>query len=133
MGEVGFGAALVEVMLAADLADEGGHAIAVGGVDEVCFSETAVVVVGEVGKVLADEGEPGGAGTGFQEEGVGTEEAGSGGGRSLGYGIDGGYAVVDAGEERAAEDAGIEAGDAELAERGEAEVGAGGAGFELAG
>ena len=130
---MGFGAALVEVMLAADLADEGGHAIAVGGVDEVCFSETAVVVVGEVGKVLADEGEPGGTGAGFEEEGVGAEEAGSGCRGTLGDGVDGGYAVVDPGKEWTAEDSGIEAGDAEFAESGEAEVGTGGAGFQLAG
>ncbi len=49
---MGFGLALVEVVLAADLANEGGHAVAVGGVDEVGFGEAAVVVVGEVGKVF---------------------------------------------------------------------------------
>ena len=56
LGEVGFGLTLVEVVLAADLAGEGGHAVAIGGVDEVGCGETAVVVVGEVGEVFADEG-----------------------------------------------------------------------------
>ena len=64
---------------------------------------------------------------------MGAEEDGSGGGCSLGDGVDGGYAVVDAGEEGGAEDAGVEAGDAKLAQGGKAEVGPGGAGFELAG
>jgi len=105
--EMGFGVALAQVVLAADLAGDGGHAVAIGGVHEVGFGEAAVVVVGQVGKVFADEGEPGGTGAGFEEEGVGAEEAGSGGGRSFGDGVDGGYAVVDAEEEWGAEDAGV--------------------------
>ena len=54
-GQVGFGVALEEVVLAADLAGDGGHSVAVGGVDEVGGGEAVVVVVGEVGKVFADE------------------------------------------------------------------------------
>ena len=56
---------------------------------------------------------------------MGSEEAGSVGGGSLGEGVDGGYAVVDAGEERGAENSGVEARCTELAEGGEAEVWAG--------
>ena len=132
-GEVGLGDALAEMMLAAGLAGDGCHSAAVGGVDEVGGGETAAVVFGEVGKVFADEAEPGGAGAGLEEEGVGAEEAGTVGGGALGDGVDGGYAVVNAGEEGRAEDSGVEAGGAEFAEGGEAEVGTGGAGFELAG
>jgi hypothetical protein len=54
-GQVGFGVALEEVVFAADLADDGGHSVAVGGVHEVGGGEASVVVVGEVGKVFADE------------------------------------------------------------------------------
>ena len=55
-GQVGFGDAFAEVVFAADLAGDGRQAVAVGGVDEVCCCEAAVVVVDEVGKVFADEG-----------------------------------------------------------------------------
>ena len=130
---MGFGGALAECVLAAELADDAGHTVAVGGVDEVCGGVAAVVVVGEVGEVLANEAQPGGTRAGFQEERVGAEETGVGGGGAGGDGVELRDAVVDAGEQGAAEDAGLEAGGAELFDGGEAEIGAGGAGFELAG
>ncbi len=95
---MGLGLALVEVVLAADLADDGGHAVAVGGVDEVCCGEAAVVVVDEVGEVLANEAQKCWTRARLQEEGVGSEEAGAGG---CGAGDDGFElrdGVVDAGQ-----------------------------------
>ncbi len=53
-GEVGFDVALAKVVLAAELADDARHAVAVGGVDEVRGGVAAVVVVNEVGRVLAE-------------------------------------------------------------------------------
>ena len=133
VGEVGFGLAFVEVVLSADLAGDGREAVAVRSVDKVCFGEAAVVVICQVREIFSDEGQPGWARAGFEEQGMGSEEAGSGSGSAGGDGIDRGDAVVDAREERRAEDSGVEAGDAELAEGGEAQVGAWGAGFQLAG
>ena len=48
--QMGFGDALAQVVFADVLPDDGGHAVAVGGVDEVGGGEAALVVVGEVGK-----------------------------------------------------------------------------------
>ena len=45
-GEMGLGDALAQVVFADDLADDGGHAVAVGGANEVCGGEALVVVVG---------------------------------------------------------------------------------------
>ena len=90
--------ALAEVMFAAELAEDAGHAVAVGCVDEVCRCEAADVELGEVWYVLTNEAQPGWTRARFEKQRVGTEEAGTGGGGAGGDGFELRDAVVDAGE-----------------------------------
>jgi hypothetical protein len=114
----------------ADLADEGGQVAAIGGIGELAGGKAAGVLGLEGGEVFANEVQVGGARARFQEEGLRGEEAGAGLGGEPGHAVERGFGVGDAGEQRRAEDAGGEAGLAEVADGGEAKVRAGCVGFK---
>ena len=132
-GEEGVGGALGEMVAAAGVADEGSHAVAVRLEGEFGGAEVLFIQGEESREVLADEAQVSRARALFQEQRLGGEEAGAGVGGAGGHPIQRLGCVGEAGEEWGAEDAGGEACLAEFGDGLEAEVGAGGAGFEEAG
>lgn len=132
-GDEGVCGARGEIVTVADAVENGAHLAAVRAIGEVGVGEAVVVVGCEVGEVLANEAHPGGTRARLQKERVGGQEAGAGGSCAGGNLVDGVFGVIDAGQQGRAEDAGGDAGLPQLADGGEAEVGAGRAGFEFAG